>query len=106
MIDLKVLKSALEQLEQERGIPKEKVIEAIEMALAAAYRKDYGKKNQIIRATFDQDSGKAEFFQVKIVVDESVLKGDDEPDEPLTDNELRASSEGEMKKEKWKVWKS
>src|SRR3989338_7915768 len=101
MIDLKVMKSALEQLEQERGIPKEKVIEAIEMALAAAYRKDYGKKNQIIRATFDQDSGKAEFFQVKIVVDESVLKGDDEPDEPLPDNEPRAASEGEMKKEKW-----
>ena len=61
MIDLKVMKSALEQLEQERGIPKEKVIEAIEMALAAAYRKDYGKKNQIIRATFDQESGKDEF---------------------------------------------
>ena len=68
MIDLKVMKSALEQLEQERGIPREKVIEAIEMALAAAYRKDYGKKNQIIRATFYQNSGKAEFFQVKIVV--------------------------------------
>ncbi|HEY4493376.1 MAG TPA: transcription termination factor NusA [Candidatus Paceibacterota bacterium] len=81
MIDLKVMKSALEQLEQERGIPREKVIEAIEMALAAAYRKDYGKKNQIIRATFDQNSGKAEFFQVKIVVDESVLKDKSEREE-------------------------
>lgn len=97
------MKSALEQLEEERGIPKEKVIEAIEMALAAAYRKDYGKKHQIIRAQFDQNSGKAEFFQVKIVVDKSVLreKGEDEeesfdyaPDKPL-------SQEGEVKKEVW-----
>ncbi|MBI3632157.1 MAG: transcription termination/antitermination protein NusA [Candidatus Vogelbacteria bacterium] len=74
MMDLKTLNSALQQLEEEKGIPKDKVIEAIEMALAAAYKKDYGKKGQIIRATFDLNSGKSEFSQVKIVVDKSVLK--------------------------------
>lgn len=74
MMDLKTLNSALSQLEEERGIPKEKVIEAIGMALAAAYKKDYGKKGQIIRAKFDLNSGKTEFVQVKMVVDESVLK--------------------------------
>ncbi len=74
MMDLKALNSALSQLEEERGIPKEKVVEAIEMALAAAYKKDYGKKGQIIRGKFDLNSGKAEFVQVKTVVDESMLK--------------------------------
>lgn len=74
MMDLKTLNSALSQLEEERGIPKEKVIEAIEMALAASYKKDYGKKGQIIRSKFDLNSGKSEFVQVKVVVDESVLK--------------------------------
>lgn len=74
MMDLKTLNSALSQLEEERGIPKETVVEAIEMALAAAYKKDYGKKGQIIRGKFDLNSGKTEFVQVKIVVDESVLK--------------------------------
>ncbi|GMQ95201.1 MAG: hypothetical protein BMS9Abin13_313 [Patescibacteria group bacterium] len=78
MIDLKVLGSALHQLEEERGIPKEKIIEAIEQALAAAYKKDYGKKAQIIRAEFDIDSGKTEFFQVKIVVDESMIRPEEE----------------------------
>lgn len=68
------MNSALSQLEEERGIPKEKVIEAIEMALAAAYKKDYGKKGQVIRAKFDLDSGKTEFMQVKTVVDGSMLK--------------------------------
>jgi len=58
----------------ERGIPREKILETIEMALAAAYKKDYGKKGQIIRAKFNTKVGKAEFFQVKIVVDESMLK--------------------------------
>lgn len=105
MIDLKVMKSALEQLEQERGIPKEKVIEAIELALAAAYRKDYGKKNQIIRATFDQTSGKAEFYQVKIVVDASMLreKSDSDKDESFdyTQDKPLSGEESEEKKEVW-----
>ena len=34
MFDLKVINSVLDQLEEERGVPKEKVIEAIEFALA------------------------------------------------------------------------
>jgi N utilization substance protein A len=57
MFDLKVIHSVLAQLEEERGIPKEKIIEAIEMALATAYKKEYGKKGQIIRARFDLNSG-------------------------------------------------
>jgi len=68
------LNSALQQLEEERGIPKEKIIEAIEQALAAAYKKDYGKKGQIIKATFDISSGKTEFSQIKIVVEPSMLR--------------------------------
>jgi len=72
MLDLKTFKSALEQLEEERKIPKEKILEAIEQAMAAAYKKDYGKKGQIIRAKFDLETGKTDFFQIKIVVDESI----------------------------------
>ncbi len=72
MLDLKTFKSALEQLEEERKIPKAKILEAIEQAMAAAYKKDYGKKGQIIRAKFDMDSGKTDFYQVKIVVDETI----------------------------------
>ncbi len=74
MIDLKTMKSALEQLETERKIPRAKIIEAIEQALAAAYKKDYGKKGQIIRVHFDMETGKMEFYQVKIVVDDSVVR--------------------------------
>lgn len=74
MLDIKTMKSALEQLEQERKIPKEKIIEAIEQAMAAAYKKDYGKKGQIIRARFDMETGQTDFYQVKIVVDESIVR--------------------------------
>lgn len=82
MVDLKVIGSVLKQLEEERGIPQEKIVEAIELALATAYRKEYGKKGQIVRAKFDINTGKTEMFQVKIVVDEStVLMEEPENDE-------------------------
>jgi len=82
MIDLKVVSSVLAQLEEERGIPKEKILEAIELALATAYKKEYGKKGQIIRAKFDMNSGKTEMFQVKKVVDDTtvVMDEDDLPE--------------------------
>ena len=70
MLDLKTLGSALEQLEQERGIPRAKIIEAIEQALAAAYKKDFGEKGQDIRAKLDSDTGQTNFWQVKVVVDD------------------------------------
>lgn len=78
MLDLKVINSVLEQLEEERGIPRSKIIEAIEMALATAYKKEYGKKGQIVRAKFDSATGKTEFFQVKIVVDDTRVRFEEE----------------------------
>lgn len=71
LFDLKVINSVLDQLEEERGIERGKVLEAIEAALATAYKKEYGKKGQIVRTKFDQSTGATEFYQVKIVVDDS-----------------------------------
>lgn len=88
MFDLKVINSVLDQLEEERGVPKEKVLEAIEAALASAYKKEYGKRDQIIKADFDPSSGKVEFYQVKIVVDENTARMDgEEEDENLPEEE-------------------
>lgn len=79
MFDIKVIHSVLEQLEEERGIGKDRVIEAIELALAGAYKKEYGKKGQIVKATFDLNSGSVEFSQVKIVKNpEDVIMEEDE----------------------------
>ncbi len=81
MLDLKTMKSALEQLETERKIPREKIIDAIEQALAAAYKKDYGKKGQIVRAKIDIETGVMEFYQIKIAVDDTLVRMTEEDDE-------------------------
>jgi transcription termination/antitermination protein NusA len=82
MFDLKVINAVLSQMEEERGIPKEKIIEAIEMALGTAYKKEYGKKGQIIKAKFNLDSGDVEFWQSKIVVEKDGVIMDDEEYKP------------------------
>lgn len=78
MFDLKVINAVLAEMEEERGIPREKMMEAIEQALATAYKKEFGKRGQIVRANFDIATGTTNFEQVKIVVDESMLKPEDE----------------------------
>lgn len=80
MFDLKTINTVVRELEEERGIPKDKTLEAIAMAFATAYKKEYGKKGQIVRASFDQSSGQVEFWQVKIVVerDQVIMEGDEE----------------------------
>ena len=91
MLDLKTMKSALEQLEVERKIPREKIIDAIEQALAAAYKKDYGKKGQIIRATIDIETGKMEFYQIKIAVDDTLVRmtNEDDDEEEISEDDER-----------------
>jgi len=66
--DLKGIHVVIEQLAEERGIPKEKMLEAVEGALATAYKKEFGKRGQIVRAEFDPVSGNVEFSKVKVVV--------------------------------------
>lgn len=64
--------SAVMQIADEKSIPREKVIEIVEAALAAAYKKDYGKKGQVIISKFDEVAKTADFFLVKEVVDETM----------------------------------
>jgi len=52
-MDFKSFASAIAQIAEEKGIAPEKVIESLEQALAAAYKKDYGKKGQKILAKFN-----------------------------------------------------
>ena len=63
--------SAIAQICEEKGIDKDRVIVSIEAALAAAYKKDYGKKGQIIIANLDEKTSETKFRQFKEVVDET-----------------------------------
>jgi len=68
----------LDQLAEERGIPREKMLEAVEGALATAYKKEYGKRGQIVRAHFSNETGEVDFYQIKTVVDPAEVRMDEE----------------------------
>lgn len=62
--------AAINQLCDEKNIAKDKVIETIQAALRAAYRKDYGNKDQEIDVDLDDKSGVATVYLIKEVVEE------------------------------------
>jgi N utilization substance protein A len=88
LLDLKVLNAAFEELQTERGISRDSVVEALATALAAAYRREYGKRGQIIRATFNPETGDMEFRQAKIVVDATLVRAEGE--EKTSDEDHRS----------------
>lgn len=64
---------AMKQICDEKGLTPEAVLETVEAALAAAYRKDFGEKNQNIRVEFDQEEGASRVFDVKKVVSDEFV---------------------------------
>jgi len=83
--------SAIAQIAEEKGLSSEKIIETIEQALAAAYKKDYGKKGQVIKAKLNPESGEVKFWQVKLVADKDMIYSEKEL------AELKEKKEGEKK---------
>ncbi len=66
--------AAIQQICDEKGLKKEQVIETIQAALAAAYRKDFGNKEQNIKVQFDPESGQMRVFDEKTVVEDMDLE--------------------------------
>jgi len=73
-MDLKELSSAIQQIAVEKSIQPEKVFTAIESAIAAAYKKEYRKRSEVIKARFDMKTGDLKFWQIKTVVDTSEVR--------------------------------
>jgi len=68
------LEQALDQIAEEKGISREEIISMIEASLAAAFRKDYGNKNQNIVVEFNPENLSTKVFDVKTVVETESLE--------------------------------
>ncbi|MBU0476761.1 transcription termination factor NusA [Patescibacteria group bacterium] len=103
-MDLKNFSSALAQIAEEKGIPAEKVQESIEAAIAAAYKKDYGERGQIIKAKLDSKLGGVRFWQVKQVLNEEMVYSEEELEELREKyNSSAETSTGQENEEEKKV---
>lgn len=72
-MDFQSFLSAISQISEEKGLSSEKIIETVEHALASAYKKEYGKKGQIIKAQINPKNGKVNFWRVRLVVDDTMV---------------------------------
>lgn len=68
-MDIKQFTSAIKQISEEKGISEQSVFETIEAAIAAAYKRDYGKKGQIIKSKLNLETGKIDMTQTHYVVE-------------------------------------
>lgn len=88
--------AAIKLVCQEKNLSTEAVIGAIEAALAAAYRKEYGTPNQNIKVVFNADNGQTAVFDVKTVVEDVDLE---EQEKQLEEMHLRKEAGEEISEE-------
>lgn len=92
MLNIKELTKALKQVSEEKGLEPEKVLEVIESSVAAAYKKEYGQRGEVVKCKLDQSTGELKFWQVKTVVDETTVRF-------VSEEEERDEREKEKEKE-------
>ncbi|MEK7149487.1 MAG: transcription termination factor NusA [Patescibacteria group bacterium] len=98
MLDLKSLNWAIKQIAEEKGLEESQIFAAVESAIAAAYKKEYGKKGEIIHVKLNSKTGKMDFWKVKTIVDETTVRIIKEGEEPA-DTEVMAGKGGDKKQE-------
>lgn len=98
-MDTSQFMSAISQIAEEKGISQEVILETVEAALAAAYRKDFGQKEQLIVAKIDSKTENVRLFVVhKVVKDvEDPVKEISLADAKKIDK--KAKIDGEIKEE-------
>jgi len=81
MEDLKILASSIAQISEEKGISYDTILEVIEQALAAAYKKDNDRRGENIQAKLDTETGKVKLWQILDVVDNDMIYSEEELEE-------------------------
>ena len=81
MLNIKELTKALKQVAEEKGLEPDKVLEVIESSIAAAYKKEYGERGEVVKCKIEQKTGELEFWQIKKVVDETTVRFVEEGEE-------------------------
>ncbi len=81
-LDIKQLAMAVKAIAEEKNLPEDTVQEVVEQALAAAYRRDYGDREQEVRVTMNINTGDVDVYITKEIVEKV---GDDHFEISLSD---------------------
>lgn len=70
-LDMKQLATAIRTIAEEKNLPEDAVKEVVEQALAAAYRRDYGDREQEIRVEMNLNTGDVDAYITKEIVEKA-----------------------------------
>lgn len=71
-LDLKQLGEMVKIIADEKGLPEETVLDVVQMAIAAAWRRENGDREMEVRALLDTHTGKAKVFVAKQVIEDDL----------------------------------
>ncbi|MBR3135347.1 transcription termination/antitermination protein NusA [Candidatus Saccharibacteria bacterium] len=99
-LDLKQMSAMISLIAEEKGLPEEVVLEVIETAIAAAWRKESGEKDMNVRAILNTKTGEADVFIAREVVEDGLAYN---PATEIPEAEADGKAIGEIVEEKRKV---
>ena len=87
-LDLKQMAAMVKIIAEEKNLPEEVVLDVIQMAIAAAWRKDNGDRDMNVRAMLNTKTGQADVFVMREVVENDVAYN------PVTEVPLKEAGKG------------
>ncbi len=100
-LDLKQMSTMVDLISEEKGLPKDTVLDVIEQAIAAAWRKDNGDRDMNVRAVLNTKTGEADVFVAREVIEDDVAYN---PSTEIPLKEAKKGSKlGDIVEEKFKV---
>ena len=100
-LDLKQMSTMVDIIAEEKGLPKDTVLNVIEQAIAAAWRKDNGDREMNVRAVLNTKTGEADVFVAREVIEDD-LAYNPSTEIPLKEAK-KGSKVGDIVEEKHKV---
>ena len=87
-LDLKQMSTMVDIIAEEKGLPRDTVLNVIEQAIAAAWRKDNGDRDMNVRAVLNTNTGKADVYIAREVIEDDVAYN------PSTEIPLKEAKKG------------
>lgn len=101
-LDLKAMTSMVKVIAEEKNLPEETVLDVIQNAIAAAWRKEEGEKDMNVRATLNLQNGKASVFIDREVIEDGLAYN---PATEIPESEAKGAKLGEIVSEEREIKK-
>ena len=101
-LDLKQMTAMVDIIAEEKNLPKDVVLDVIQQAIAAAWRKDKGEKDMNVRCELDMNTGEADVYVIRTVIENDVAY---DPATEIPLREAKGKKIGDVVEEKHKAEK-